>query len=246
MTDFRAIVLAAGVGSRLRPMTDAIPKCLVPIDGRPILGWQLDALLSAGAAEVTVVAGYRAPQVIEFCHSYGNRVRVVVNVDYATTNNMYSFRMGASALNGTDVVVCNGDVVFDPSIVQRLVEPERGDLIAVEPGRYVEESMKVVVDAGGRIVELNKRIDARRAFGVSIDVYRFGPDTVDAILRAADRLIDEGDQRNLWTEVAIDAVLATSDVRPHDIEQRRWVEIDNFDDLAEANRLFAAAVGRAQ
>ena len=61
MTDFRAIVLAAGVGSRLRPMTDAIPKCLVPIDGRPILGWQLDALFSAGAAEVTVVAGYRAP-----------------------------------------------------------------------------------------------------------------------------------------------------------------------------------------
>ena len=234
----KAIILAAGVGSRLRPLTDSTPKCLVPVGGRPVLERQIAALQSAGVDRVTVVAGYRAPQVMEFCRQFGNVVSVVVNSAYDRTNNMVSLRLALRGREQESALICNGDVVFDPGIVQSMVE--RGDnLIAVEPSRYLEESMKVSVGRKGHVTSLSKAIEPGSAFGVSIDLYRFSGPAVETICRTADRFINVEGRTNLWTEVAIDAVLDEVAVFPLDIQGRFWVEIDNFDDLAEADRLFS-------
>lgn len=237
VTDVTATILAAGVGSRLRPLTDAVPKCLVPVAGRPILAWQLEAMAAAGIAETVVVAGYRAADVVAFCRAYGPAVRVVVNEAYDRTNNMYSLRLGLEGRRERPMIVSNGDVVFDAAILAGLVAGGAADAIAVEPGRYIEESMKVEV-AGGRITALSKAIPVTRAYGVSIDLYRFSPRGLAAVLGAADRLIDAEGRTNLWTEVAIEAALPEVFVHPHDIQGRPWIEVDNHDDLAEGERLF--------
>ena len=235
------IVLAAGVGSRLRPLTDRMPKCLVPVGQRPVLEWQLNAFLETGAPQVTVVAGYRSGDVVDFCRAYGPRVRVVINSAYETTNNMVSLRLGLDGRVGQPVAVSNGDVVFDASIVRSIMSGGDGDLIAVQRGRYIDESMKVVADASGRIVELSKKISPERAYGVSIDLYRFSADGIRAVCNAADAFIDVRGETNLWTEAAIDSALGHFDLRPLDIGAARWIEIDNPDDLAEGQRLFAEA-----
>lgn len=235
----RAIILAAGVGSRLRPLTDTLPKCLVPVGGRPVLGWQTAALRAAGVDDITVVAGYRAPQVSAFCAGQDGDVRVVVNEVFDRTNNMFSLRLALGGHEREDTLICNGDVVFDAAIVAAmLAEPDR-NLIAVEPGRYIAESMKVTVGENGRITGLSKAITEEDAFGVSIDLYQFTGHAVSAICRVADRLMNEEGNKNLWTEVAIDEALASVPVYPHDIRRGRWIEVDNFDDLAEGERLFA-------
>lgn len=236
-----ATILAAGVGSRLRPLTDGVPKCLVPVAGRPVLGWQLDALSAAGIGDILVVAGYRAPQVVEFCRPYGGRVKVLVNADYERTNNMFSLRLALDASGPGSMFICNGDVVFDGAIAGGLAAAPAESLIAVESGRYMDESMKVAVDAAGRITALSKAIPRAAAYGVSIDVYRFSAEAVGAIGRIADRLIREDRQANLWTEVAIERALGEVPVTPFDIGASPWIEIDNHDDLAEGERLFAGA-----
>ncbi len=238
MKPLTAIVLAAGVGSRLRPATDAVPKCLVPVARRPMLDWQLDALLRAAIGRVIVVAGYRASQVVGFCASYGEHVQVVENQDYATTNNMVSLRLAARHLDGGPLLLCNGDVVFDPAIARELAGAPDENLIAVEPGRYYEESMKVSVDSGGRITALSKTVPKADAFGVSIDVYRLSADGLGVILGLADRLIDGEGQANLWTEVAIHASLPTLVVRPFDIGASPWMEVDTLEDLERAELIF--------
>jgi choline kinase len=238
----RAIILAAGVGSRLRPLTDDMPKCLVPVAGRPVLAWQLDALRAAGVAEVTVVAGYRAADVTRFCEAYNDLVTVVVNSVYDTTNNMFSLRLALRGHETDDTLISNGDVVFDADIARAMVSGDIADAIAVEPGRYIEESMKVSVDEDGRITALSKAITPAAAFGVSIDFYRFSGHTVETICDTADRIIERDGNANLWTEVAIDAILPDVAIYPLDIAGRRWIEIDNFDDLAEAERLFAGSL----
>ena len=237
-SSLNAVILAAGVGSRLRPITNTRPKCLVEVAGHPILGWQLSGLHAAGIGQVTVVAGYRAADVVDFCRQFGDRVRVIINREYETTNNMVSLRMALSGAESRPTIICNGDVVFDRVIASTLVRAEHEDLICVEPGRYIDESMKVVVDPAGRITAISKAIQRGQAYGVSIDLYRFSGRAVETICRIADRMIEGERQANLWTEVAIDAALGELDVRPHSIGSAPWIEVDNMDDLAEGARLF--------
>jgi choline kinase len=238
-SSLNAVILAAGVGSRLRPITNTRPKCLVEVAGQPILGWQLEGLFAAGLERVTVVAGYRAGDVVRFCEPFGDRVRVIINADYETTNNMVSLRMALGGAESRPTIICNGDVVFDRAIAASLVRAGHQDLICVETGRFIEESMKVTVDAGGRITAISKAIGREHTYGVSIDLYRFSGHAVETICRIADRMIEAERQANLWTEVAIDAALGELEVRPHAIGTSPWIEVDNHDDLAEGARLFA-------
>jgi choline kinase len=207
-----------------------------------VLGWQLEALQRAGIAQVTVVAGYRADDVVEFCRPFGDTVSVVVNSVYDRTNNMFSLRLALQGRESEETLISNGDVVFDPDIAHAMIRSESENLIAVEPGRYIDESMKVSVSQDGRITALSKAIPVEHAYGVSIDFYRFSGTTVSAICRTADRMIGHEGNANLWTEVAIDAILPDVPVHPFDIGGRRWIEIDNFTDLAEGERLFAGTL----
>lgn len=234
----KAIVLAAGVGSRLRPLTDSRPKCLVEVGGRPIIDWQLSAYEAVGIAEVTVVAGYMAERIQEFCsaRSYRGRLQVLVNDRYQTTNNLFSL---AQALEVTDcpAFISNADVVFDAEVVRGMVGSESPDLIAVEVGGYNEESMKIVVD-DGHVRAIAKTIGRAEAFGTSIDVYKFGYRTLRAIRQIAVEQFEQG-YVNQWTETAIDTVLKTHSIKPFDIGRLPWMEIDNLQDLAIAEELFA-------
>lgn len=233
----RAIILAAGMGSRLRPLTEKVPKCLVPVAGRPILEWQLTAFESGGIRDVTVVVGYRAGQVKEFCGKRSNKavVRVVENAEYEVTNNLYSLTKALS-LSKEPCFVCNGDVVFDAHIVRAMSEAP-SNLIGVVPNTYNDESMKVVVK-DGLIRAISKAIPREYAYGVSIDVYKFETPTLQAIEEFALAQFAAG-VRNQWTEVAIDAIAKSVPLVPFDIGTCRWVEIDTHEDLEAAEALFA-------
>ncbi len=235
------IILAAGVGSRLRPLTNNVPKCLVQVAGIPILQRQIEAFLACEIGRIIVVAGYKSDQVLSFCQNYPDVVKVVVKEQYANTNNMYSFYMAAENLGEASVLLCNGDVVFEPEIISSLLKSEWGNLISVQPNRYDDEAMKVVVDSQHRVVELSKAVSASSAYGVSIDVYKFCPFTCREILKIATRIIVDEGKRNLWTEVAISEALQLIEFRPFDIGVHRCVEIDNFADLTLANEIFASA-----
>lgn len=233
------IILAAGVGSRLRPMTNQVPKCLIPVAGIPILERQIEAMLACGIRKIVVVAGYKCDLVVSFCRRYTETVRVVIKEEYANTNNMYSFYTAAQNIGEAPVMLCNGDVVFDCEIISSLLKSDWGNLISVQPDQYNEEAMKVSVDSQGRVLELSKAVPASSAFGVSIDVYKFCPTAFKEIVKIATRIIVDEGKRNLWTEVAINEALQRIVFRTFDIGIYRWVEIDNFADLKGANESFA-------
>ena len=234
------IILAAGVGSRLRPLTNDVPKCLVPVGGIPILQRQIEAMLACGIGSIIVAAGYKCGQVVSFCQNYPDLVDVVINQWYANTNNMYSFYLAAQNIGEPSVLLCNGDVVFDADIISSLLDSELDNLIGVQPNRYDDEAMKVVVNSDGRVLELSKTVPASSAFGVSIDVYKFCPFAFNEIVKIATRIIVDERKSNLWTEVAISDALPHIEFRPFDIGANRCVEIDNFADWTLANETFAS------
>jgi HAD superfamily hydrolase (TIGR01450 family) len=259
----KAIILAAGVGSRLRPVTRRRPKPCITIGSRPILAHQLRAYAKAGIGELVVVAGYRAGEIRELCETVAAEydafsVSVIENGRYDSTDNMYSFSLAREAVDGDDFLLSNGDVVFEPDAIKRLVESESGtegrersgnkdggdgggvgSAIACDTGTYDAESMKITLDGEGRIDHISKGIEGAAAYATSIDCYRFSAEFGTALFDEIDRRIDL-DADAGWTEAAIDALLADFDVRPVDIAGLRWVEVDNHDDLVAADRLFSS------
>lgn len=114
----RAVILAAGTGSRLGARTANRPKCLVEFAGRPLVRWQLDALRSAGLSDITLVTGFEAAQ-LQF-----PGVNTAHNPAYATTNMVTSLMCARAAFDGSDdVLIAYGDIVYEPRLPESLAAP---------------------------------------------------------------------------------------------------------------------------
>ena len=140
----KALILAAGLGSRLAPITDNLPKSLVAVNGTPILFKQIDNLLKNGVTDITIVSGYKADVLEKKVHSVYPGVKIIESVDYATTNNMYSAYLGIKSIGQDGFLMMNADVFFDCSVIASLLAWKSENAIVVDIGRYNEESMKVV------------------------------------------------------------------------------------------------------
>lgn len=238
----KAIILAAGMGSRLRPLTDSVPKCLVRVGGKPILGHQLDSLSECDVLdEILIVAGYRYSDVCDFVQDHLTSVptRVMMNDHYETTNNMCSLGLALEELAGETVLILNGDVVFSPDVAVKattMLAPH--SLIACDSSVYYDESMKIVV-SNDRVVGISKEIAENGASAVSIDLYRFSGDCSSELSKIIRRTIWDMGMRNKWSEVAIDEMLGYRLVKPLDISPSPWVEIDDLEDLRRAEQMFA-------
>lgn len=232
----KALILAAGVGSRLAPITDRCPKCMVPVGGKPIIFKQIENLRLNGISDITIIAGYKADILEQAVKSSFTGINIIYNKDYAQTNNMFSAYMGHEAIQKNNFLMMNADVFFDASIIQNLYELEEDNAIVVDIGNYMIESMKVV-ERKGRITEISKNILPEHALGSSIDVYKFSSSAGEKFFEKCKDYIEFKGERNLWSEVALDDIL--SDVKFMVCPMvGRWYEIDNHEDLEIANRIF--------
>ena len=121
----KAIILAAGQGTRLSPYTDDRPKCLVPLKGRPLLDWQIDSLRKAGVADIVIVGGYRSDQLA----SYG--LRMIVNHQFASTNMVHSLFSALTEFDD-DLLVAYSDITYDASIISALINSTAEIGVAVD------------------------------------------------------------------------------------------------------------------
>lgn len=233
----RALILAAGMGMRLAPITNNIPKSLIPVNGKPILMKQLENLYLNGITDITVVSGYKAKFLETTVHAVYPSVKIIESIDYETTNNMYSAFLGRVNVYGEAFLMMNADVFFDASVITELLICEASNAIVTDIGTYFEESMKVV-EKGGRLVEISKSIAPEAALGSSIDVYKFSSEGGRAFFSKCFEYINVKKQLKLWSEVALNDILPEIEFKACELNGR-WCEIDNYEDLAAAEKLFA-------
>jgi choline kinase len=234
VSGLRAVILAAGSGSRLRPVIGPYPKCLAAVGDRTLLERQLDSLRAHGIDAITVVVGYRREAIEPVC---GRDVHFVYNADYATTNSLYSLWLARDLLS-EGFVVLNSDVLFHPHLLTRLLASSHDDALLMarrEIGtRYSDEEMKVHVQ-NGCVAAIDKALDDELADGENVGIARFGAEGAAALLHHAQQLIAAGAVRE-WLPRAFHAF---SQQRPlHVIETAGypWIEIDFPDDYTRACR----------
>ncbi len=125
----RALILAAGQGTRLRPLTDDRPKCLVPLLGQPLLERQASALHRSGITELAVVGGYRADQIETLGYT------VILNPEYETSNMVASLFCARNYMrHDKHLLICYGDIVCQPAIIKALLDCDAPVAVTVDLG----------------------------------------------------------------------------------------------------------------
>lgn len=235
----KAVILAAGLGSRLRPITDKVPKCMVPVNGIRIIDKQISNLLTNGVKDIYVVSGYLHEVLDTHIRANYPQVHIIHNERYNETNNMYSLYMTEQYVKGEDFLLMNADVYFDSNVITGILDGE-GSKIACDYSQYMEESMKITC-ANGKINHISKKISEADYDAVSIDVYRISAQDSKILFAEIDDTILKRKDENSWTEVALDNIFNKTTFAPYRIEGR-WFEIDNHEDLAKAEAIFAGDV----
>lgn len=233
----KALILAAGIGSRLAPLTDKYPKSLVEINGKAILVKQIENLYENGVKDITIISGYKADVLEKLVRKKFPEVKTICSVNYLTTNNMYSAYLAKNDMNGEGFLMMNADVFFDASVIRALIEFDASNAIVTDIGKYYEESMKVV-ECEGKLIRISKDIKEDEALGVSIDVYKFSAEGAKLFFDKCTEYIEVKKELNLWSEVALNDILLDIDFKACPIVGR-WIEIDNYEDLETARKLFS-------
>ena len=240
----QAVLLAAGKGSRLAPLTDDRPKCLVEVAGVSIADNLCHCLDQVGVRELIVVTGYCADVLRRHLGDRrGNlSIRYIDNPDYATTNNIYSLWLAADAIEG-GFQLLESDIFCQPELLASLLTP---DLMAVS--RYTESMSGTGVRLGpdGAVTEVVLKADRAVPDQLSslyktVNFYSFsGATWSNAYRPQLARWIAEG-QTNVFYEAALAELINRGELAfsALDISGQKWAEIDDHDDLAAAEALFA-------
>ncbi len=235
----QAVILAAGAGSRLRPLTDERPKAALPVAGPPLVWRALEALGAWGVRDVLIVVGHRRRALEEVLEGWsGGRLRLVENADWPTTNTLASLLCAAPLVEG-DFLLLDGDLLFAPEVLEPLGEP--GTRLAVDRGRPLDEEAVKVAVADGRITGVGKRLAPGQVpVAESIGLARIEAGLAPALFDAGRQIVGAGGAAAYYEAALQRLVERGARLLPADVTGRRWVEIDDHDDLRRAERLFAA------
>jgi len=236
----KALILAAGQGTRIREVHGSHPKCLIQFDhaGWTILDQQIEALFAAGADQIGIVVGYEKDQVIRYVErnyrTRGHWFQFIENPVFAETNNIYSFWLAREWVAGAPFVCLNADVVFDSEALIPAVQAS-APITMILDHAWRDETMKVVIE-DGRITRMSKQISREEFSATYIGITVFQAAVQKRLFTMVQDLISGGN-RNVFFNAAVQQ-LADDGLTVGYVETDGlpWAEIDDPGDLAFARR----------
>src|ERR1700748_3277702 len=234
----KAVILAAGQGTRIRSVHGEHPKCLIEVDDATILDHQLQALSMAGINEVAIVVGYEKEQIIAHVRSkelsYKQWIHFIENPAFAITNNIYSLWLAIDWLRGDSFIVLNADVIFDSEILNSAVQPDAPISLIVDP-LWRDETMKVIVE-GDRVIRMSKRILHEEIRGHDLGINCFSKSIQDRFLRKLSGLIAAGRENEFFNIAVQELADEGVHVGYTSTDGLAWAEIDDPLDLVFAQQ----------
>ncbi|HEY9548616.1 MAG TPA: phosphocholine cytidylyltransferase family protein [Kiloniellaceae bacterium] len=241
----KALIIGAGQGKRLLPLTEEEPKALLNIGGKSLLEWQVASLADCGVEDIVFLAGFNLPAVERSLAHLGKRwpklrLRAVYNPFYGVADNLATCWLARHEMVG-DFLLLNSDTLFSLPVLQALLaSPAAPVSLAVDhKERYDDDDMKVELD-GSRLLDIGKKLPPERVQGESIGMLYFrgeGPRRFVAALEAA--MLDSAAIRQ-WHLSVIAALAPQIRIQAVTISGHPWCEVDYPVDVQTAKRMVAS------
>ncbi len=221
----KAFILAAGVGSRLVRVAQNRPKCLLTIGGQTLMSRMLDLLQSRGIRDITVITGYRADLVRR---EVGDRARLVHNPFFHVTNSIASLWFAREHLEG-DAVVTNGDLFFEPALLDELLADPRDRVMLCDSTRIVDADYRFTLD-GDRIVAFGKDLPVEQTSAEYVGQARIAAAAMPAFRRRLEALIAAQKAGMWWEDVLYSFIPEGTPIFARDVAGVFWGEVDYVED----------------
>ena len=237
-----AIILSAGQGKRLLPLTEERPKCMLRVAGKSILEWQVQALLAAQIDKLFIITGFNSDLVEQHIQDrFGaeqDRINIVYNPFFSISDNLASCWMARHAMD-EDFILLNGDTLFEPALLDTVLrsEPAPVTLTVDFKDSYDNDDMRVELNAS-RVISVGKTLPDEHTMAESIGLLYFRDEGPALFREHLDRKMKQGDGLRLWFLSVVDALAKQSLVRACSINGYRWCEIDFKRDLENAESVF--------
>lgn len=235
----QAVILAAGTASRLRPLTEHCPKCLLQIGGKTLLERTIEAITGSGINEITVVTGYLKDMIVTFLNEhYPNLTfHFIHNEDYASTNNIFSLWLARTQVEGKDFLLMDSDIYCDPLLV-RTIAQQQETALALNRHELGEEEIKVIPDADMHVVEISKTCSISDAIGESVGVERMTADYSAALYKELRLMCEEEGLINVFYERAFERLIPQGHTfKIIDTTDFFSMELDTVEDFNLAQKL---------
>lgn len=239
----KVVLLAAGVGSRIRPLTDDKPKSLLEVNGISILERMLTNVRNVGLKDVVVITGYLEDQLKNFINEKFSDLNVsfIRNDVYEETNTGYSLLLTKDFVNGDSFIKFDADVIFEEEVLRKLINSPFQTALCIDTNIHLDkEEVKVITDEDGMVLEVGKKLDPSKCKGESIGIEKISSEAGKLLFEELGKLMKD---KNNWKEYYDDSytTLVNQGVEfgAVDITGLKWVEIDTHEDYDRAKQIFS-------
>lgn len=225
----QAIIMAAGKGSRLSPLTDNQPKCFIEICNKKLLDYQIEMYEKEKVEEIIIVTGCKSEMIED--HVKGkSHIKTVYNPFYGSSNVLTSFWFGMGHLKD-DFIYSHADTIFDRPILEKLLNDPADIVLPIDRKICGEEEMKVEIDENDRLISINKTMNASNAYGEFLGIAKIRKEVLPMIKSITEKHI-RAHNFQAFFEVALQDIIDydKSLFSLVEVSDYFWNEIDFIED----------------
>ena len=236
MENARAIILAAGKGTRMASYSNKSPKSLLELKGEPLLSRQMKSMSDAGIKNFVIVGGYMFDRLRDFVHGCGYQVKLLFNPFYASTNSIASLWFARKYLEG-DVFITNADTYFTKDIYRKLMDNKNHFVFGVDEGKKNDMDYRVTL-ADGEVLDMGKDISDDEAMAEYIGMALIRKEGVTLFRELLERVIGSENLNLWWEDLFIELMAKGHKISYSDVTGDLWFEIDELKDYRRCQRYF--------
>ena len=243
----QALMLAAGMGKRLGKYTENATKCMVPVNGKTLIEYAIEALIEADVKKLTLVVGYKKEVLKDFLKDKYNEIEInyIDNDVYDTTNNIYSLYMARDVLAQDDTILLESDLIFDKKIIKEIIEDKKPNLAVVSPfENWMDGTCALIDDQNiikGILGKAEFNWDKTNHYYKTVNIYKFSKEFATTVYMPFLKAYQTAYGKNEYYETVLKVIsfLGNSTFKAHAVDGSRWYEIDDPADLAIAETRFS-------